>query len=435
MRALSLAVVAMLAAPASAQEVLRLTLDEAVTRALEQSASLAVRRAERGAAQAALDGARAERLPRLGLDASYTRFSDVREFTALQPDGTERVLFPNLPNRSRVQLGVSVPLYAGGRITAGIDSARHREEAAASDVRSAVADLVLETRVAYWSLVTALESERVLTEALASYDAHLQDAEARERFGVAARNEVLAVQVERDRAELRQLEAQEEAARARADLARLLALSPTQVVEPVDDLTAPQDPPADLEPLVTQALDTRPERQALQSRAAAAAARVQVAKAARLPELELGGAYIYANPNFGILPPQEIWEDTWQVDLRLRWNAFDGGRAAAQAAQARAEADAARARLDDLDRSVRQQVTERFLALRTARASVRVAERSLESATENRRVAMERHREGVIPSAERLDAETALLRAGLDLALSRARVRTALAGLDRAVGR
>ncbi len=50
-------------------------------------------------------------------------------------------------------------------------------------------------------------------------------------------------------------------------------------------------------------------------------------------------------------------------------------------------------------------------------------------------MARDRYREGVIPSSELLDAETALLRAGLDQTSAATQVRIALASLDRAVGR
>jgi outer membrane protein TolC len=84
---------------------------------------------------------------------------------------------------------------------------------------------------------------------------------------------------------------------------------------------------------------------------------------------------------------------------------------------------------------VRLEVTQRLLELATARQGVAVAARGHDSARENVRVARDRYQAGVIPSSELLDAETALLRAGLDLTNAMAQVRLALANLDRAAGR
>jgi outer membrane protein len=156
---------------------------------------------------------------------------------------------------------------------------------------------------------------------------------------------------------------------------------------------------------------------------------------ARLPQVALTGGYTYANPNRDIVPPEAAWKDTWDVGVSLSWSVFDGGRRSASEARARAQADAARASLRELDRAIRLEVTQRALELHTAEARLAVAERSLESAKENRRVAADRYREGVIPSSELLDAEVALERAGLQRTEAQALVRLSVAALDRAVGK
>jgi outer membrane protein TolC len=66
---------------------------------------------------------------------------------------------------------------------------------------------------------------------------------------------------------------------------------------------------------------------------------------------------------------------------------------------------------------------------------VEVAERTVESAAENVRVSSDRYREGVIASSDRLDAETGLLRAGLERVRALTRQQLATAELERAVGR
>jgi outer membrane protein TolC len=283
--------------------------------------------------------------------------------------------------------------------------------------------------------VTSRETERVLSDALAAYEAHLRDARNRREFGLAASNEVLAVQVERDRAELARLRAGSAAALAGADLARLLDLRPETRVEPVEPLERPAAPDPDVEALVAAALAARDDRAALLARVAAADAQTRVERAARLPQVAAAAGLDYANPNRKILPPEPRWNDTWDVSLSLSLNVFDGGRTSAAVARAQARAEAARQRLEELDRRIRLQVTHAALDLQTAQAAVAVAERALEAARENSRVAADRYREGLIPSAELLDAETGLLRAGLDRTEALAQVRMATAALDRAAGR
>jgi outer membrane protein TolC len=250
------------------------------------------------------------------------------------------------------------------------------------------------------------------------------------------------VQVERDRAELARLRAANAAEVAEANLRRLVGapattrLEPTETLADAGPLAASGDAkPAPVEALVQEASSRRPERLALQERIAAGVSRVKAEKAARRPQVSLGAGLDYANPNRRILPPTAEWDDSWDVTLSVSWSVFDGGRAAAAARRQDARTDALRQQAEDVDRRIRLEVTQRHLEVEAARRAVDVAARNLEAARENSRVASERHRAGVLASAERLDAEVLLLRAALDHTESQAQLRTARAALDRAIGR
>ena len=428
-------------AAAPAPEVAHLTVDEAVRLALAASPRLARLTAQEAASEAQNRAARGERLPQVELSAGYTRRSEVPELTIFAPNADPTVpvqritVYPNIQDNWRLRGSVALPLYTGGRVGGQIEARAQGRLAAQEDLNAGRADIVLETKTAYWSLVTAREGVRVLQESIKAYDAHLRDAHNRERLGMAARNEVLAVQVERDRVELELLRAGAAADIAEANLRRLLALTPTTRIEAAEPLAAPPPASADVEALVAEAAAARPERKAVAARAAAASATAGVERGARLPQLALTGSYLYANPNREIVPPTAEWTDTWDVGVGLSWSVFDGGRRSASEARARAQADAAREQLRELDLAIRLEVTRRALELRTAQARLAVAERSVLSAAESRRVAGDRYREGVIPSSELLDAEVAHERASLARTEALAALRLAAASLDRAVGR
>lgn len=434
-RAAVLAALALAAGRPSRADEVRLSLAEAVDRAVAQAPRLAGLRSLEEAARAGWRAARAARLPVADLGAAYTRASDVPELAIVDPSGARRVLFPNIPDIYRIRAGVQLPLYTGGRIGAAITAAAEETRAAQLDRAGAEHDLVLEARSAYWSLITARESARVLAEAAASFEAHLTDARHRQEEGLAARNELLAVQVERDRAELARLAASNAAALANANLLLLTGLPPEATVVPTESLALTAVGSDPLSALLAVALAGRPEVMALRARAAAADAAARAVRSGTLPQASLAAGYEFANPNPRILPLVPEWNGTWSVGVSLALTAFDGGRTAAAAAQARAQADALRHQVEDLERRIRLEVTQRSLDLGTAQAAVAVADRNLEAAQENLKVAQDRYKEGLIPSAELLDAETALLRAGLDRTSAVTQFHLARAGLERSVGR
>jgi outer membrane protein len=417
-------------------EVLPLTLEETIGRARAASPRLNQLRALQDGAEAQLKGARAERLPQIDFTAGYSRYSDVPELSIpLPPPQGSRILYPNLPNNYSTHLEMTYPLYTGGRVSSLLTAADREREAAGLDVQSGSQDLVLEVSTDYWELVTALENESVLHEALGGYDAHLQDARRREKFGVAARNEVLAVQVERDRAELAQVQAAHDAETIRADLARLLELETGTKVVPTTILEREDGTLEELPPLLDEARGSRPERRAVKARCDAADARARAARADRLPQVQVSAGYDYVNPNRRILPWEEVWRDSWDASVALSFRVFDGGRAAASVEKYAAQAEAARRELEDLDRRIEFEVTRRYLDVQSAALAVNVAERSLESGRENRRVASDRYRAGLIPSSELLDAEVALLKTALERTRALASQRLARAALERALGR
>ncbi len=415
---------------------LHLSLAETIDRARASSPRLGQLRALRDASDAVMHGAKAERLPLVDVTASYTRYSGVPELVApFPPPAGPTTIFPNLPNSYASRLGVSVPLYTGGRLAQQVVAAGREHDAAEKDLAAGAADLVLDTTAVYWDLVTAIESERVLSEAVASYEAHLKDAGNRKRLGIASHSEFLAVQVERDRAELARLRAANEVEVVGANLSRILGLPTGTRIEPHDPLDGPAPAQEATPDLIGAALAARPERAALKARIDAADARARAARADRRPQARFGAGYDYANPNRRILPPVDRWQDSWDVSVTLSFRVFDGGRTAAAVAQRSAQAEAARQQLDDLERRIRYEVTERALDLKTAAAAVEVAARNVEAAQESRRESADRYRAGLVPSSELLDAEVALLRAGLDRAEAQAKLRLAQVALDRAVGR
>lgn len=420
----------------------RLTLREAVERARAHSARLAQLSALETASRAGLDGARAGRMPQLEVSVGYSRLSEVPELSLVTPGTppTRLTVFPNIPDTYRAHAGLTLPLYTGGRVPSSIASAEEKRAAAGREVEAGAQDLVLETTSAFWDLVTAGEAARVLEESLASFESHLKDAQNRFDLGMVARSDVLSVQVERDRAELQRLQARNALAIASEDLVRLVGLEPGARVEPVTEPAVPEpavpdSPVADAETLVAAALASRPELLALRSRAKAAEAAVQVARAPGFPQVGLQAGYDYARPNTRVLPLVDDWKDSWSVGVSVSMTPFDGGRTSAATAQARALAKAQRHEVLDLERKVRLEVRSRVFEVSTADAALRVAERALVAAREAARVEKDRYQEGVSSSSDLLDVETRLLRAGLDRTNAVAASSLARARLDRAVGR
>jgi outer membrane protein TolC len=222
---------------------------------------------------------------------------------------------------------------------------------------------------------------------------------------------------------------------AAADLRRLTGMAPVAPFTLGLRLSDPIAPPDLPQSLVAEAQERRPERHAHQLRIEAAGARKQAAAAGRRPMVAVGAGFDYARPNPEIFPREARWQDSWDLGVNVRWSLWDGGRVAAEVAEASAREVAATERLNEFEEDLVTEVWQRRLTLISRLASIEAAEDGVRSAAEARRVNAERFAAGVATSTELLDAQVVLLSAELDRTRAQAEARLAEAQLRRAIGR
>lgn len=404
----------------------RITLDEAIARGLANSARLAELVAREEAAAAATTGRRAAGLPVIAASAGYTRTNHVDEFGIVQPGQPPRILYPDVPDNYRARVDLQWPIFTGGRLDALVRAAEAERAGAAADLAAARADLRLEIARAFWALVTAREAEAVVARALETTRAHLADLRTMFDQGLIPPNDVLSAEAEESRRRVLVIEARNTTRIAEADLARLLGMDGDVRLEPSATLTAPELPPL--------ATPNRPERTALELRVEASEARADAAAAAFRPQIAFAGGYDLARPNPRIFPRADVWEPSWDVSINLSWTLWDGGRRAADVAEASAAARAVAARIIELDRNVRFETTQRRLELESSVAAIAAASDGVRAAAEARRVVGERFAAGVATSTDLLDAEVRVLQAELDRTRALAGARLAEARYARAIG-
>jgi outer membrane protein TolC len=414
---------------------LRLTLDEALRRALAASHRLGEFRAREAAARAVVDQRGAAQKPVVATELGYQRTNHVDEFVLFRPGAGLQVLYPDVPDNYRARLELQWPIYTGGRLQALERAARAEAEASGQELATARADLRLEVTRAFWAIVTAREAVRVLERAMTWMDARLADVRARFDAGFVPPNDVLLVEAQRAREQVSLIEARNLAAISEADLARLVGAPDATTIE-VDATLAPP-PPQEAPPstLFDEARAARPDRAALQLRTRAADERQAAAQAGRLPAVSLLSGVDYARPNPRIFPREDAWHSSWDAGVSLTWNVWDAGRTRSEITEAASLGEAVRERLADFDTTLALEIRQRTLELDSARAQIVAAEEGVRASTEARRVVQERFAAGVATATDLLDAQVALLEAELDRTRSLAAARLAAARLDRALGR
>ena len=414
---------------------LRLSLEDAQTRAIAASHRLAEAQARATSAEGAIAVREAADRPIVAVVVGYTRTNHVTEFVVPSATGAPRVLYPDVPNNYRTRLDAQWPIYNGGRADALERAARAEASAASADVGAAQADLRLEVTRAYWALVTAGAASTVLEQGLARAQAQVKDARERLTAGLVPPNDVASAEAQESRQLMLLIETLNQRDTSSAELARLIGVELLQPIEPMAELDSTATPSVEQQALVDEARAKRNERQALALRITAADSLRDAAERAKYPLISLAGGVDVARPNPRIFPRADRWEDSWDVGVTASWSLWDGGRVKADTAQAASAAVVARHRLAEFDSVVALEVRQRVLEIDSGRAAIAASADSVRAAAEARRVVVERYRAGVITQTEVLDADVALLQAELDRTRAMASVRLAEARLNRALGR
>jgi len=420
-----------------AGDVLPLGADAAVELALQASDRRDAASARVAAAGQQVEAADARRLPTLDLEASVAHRSAVppEAFPADVPGVGGFVLFPNIQNTYRAGVVVTQPVWTGGAISGDREAARHEEAAATAEAARVDDDLRYEARIAYWSAVAAdaaLDAARSEAERAARL---LDDARALRDAGMAVRADELGAAARLAAARVRVIDAEAEAANRRAALRSLLDLPPQTDLELTDrGERLPAEPHA-IEPLIADALTTRPEVVALTARRDALASRSETVAAPNRPQVSLDARWDVARPNERYLPLSDEWNTSWSVGLFARWRVFDGHRTGSEVAVIRAEQAAVEADLAEFERRIALDVDTARRSLEAALAADSAAAAAVEAAAAREADSRDRYTAGIGTVSDVLDAQSELADAELALVRASSGAWIADAGLRRAVGR
>lgn len=417
------------------QNVTELTVEESVKMGLEHNYQLRVAEADAEEARAAYRQARAGRLPSVAGQASYMRLSDNIPEVSFNPPGSDTT-FTILPielNQFHSEVNVEQLLFAGGRLNKQIDAAENQAESARLMEEQEKSNVAFKIREAYWNLYHAIATNEATETALSQVEEHLKNVRNRLEAGTALRTDLLSAQTRRSEVLLDQIENRNQVRVARLELNRLIGLSPLTETEPVST-EQPGAVPFRMEELTEQALELRPELDALSKQVDAQEAEIHAKQGEWFPEISLVGRYVYARPNQYFFAQQDEFRGTWEAGIRLQWNIWSGGQRSAETSQIRARLNSTEAQLAHMKEQVTVEVTRRYLELERAAEAIDVAAQGVESAEETFKSAQVQFEEGTALSEQVLDAEQAYRNAQANYARAIADFEIARASILNSLG-
>lgn len=406
----------------------RLSLADAVSRAVAQAAPARI--ADLGSRQAE-EAARAEKAnlyPSLGATAFQRNWTYNLAALGFSPgESGDNLVGPVDAFDARLEATqpiVDVSLWKR------IGAARAEADASRADARTAASDAAYRAALAYLraararALIAARQTDLDIAQELLSL------ARTRLEAGTAASIDVIRAETEATRTRGLLLIARRHASVALVDLARAANLPPGSPVELADSLSenvAIPVPVAD-SAAVAYGLEHRDDLRSAEARVVRAQEERASVSSERIPRLELGADYGLS----GTKPSDSI--ATRQIGLYLAVPLWDGFRREHRISERSIAADEARLRADDLALEVEADVRKALLLLESAIEQQDVARQRLDLAQTELNEARERFSNGIAGNLEVIDAQKALNEAREAVIDVRTVVASARVELARAAG-
>jgi outer membrane protein len=419
-----------------AQDVKQLSLQEAIDLSLKNSKQLKASDARLEQAAGAVQEAKDNKLPNASVSGSYLRLASptiaikTKAFGTGSPDTTGGGSAAPSVNQAMYGIfNISLPIYSGGRIRYGIESATYLQEAIKLDGQNNKEAVILNTINAYTNLYKANASVNVVKENLQQSLFRDSVLSRLEQNGLLARNDLLKSELQSSNIELSLLDAENNRKIANVNMNLMLGL-PEQTELVTDSSTFEKGIALkNLEEYEQLSLQNRKDIRALSFREKAAVSGISAAKAEMYPSIALTGGYVAADiPHFITIT------NAIDVGIGVQYNLGSLWKTKAKIVQAQArqkEISANTAQLEDEARLSINQDYENFLL---TKKKIDVYQTAVAQATENYRITKNKFDNNLVNTTELLDANLLLLQSKLSLAVAKADVMLAYNKLLQSAG-
>ncbi len=352
-------------------------------------------------AKATVQIARAALYPTVSLAPSITGSQAPANFTSSGSvsAGAKALGLYDLP------LSVTYTADIWGSIRRNITSDKELAQASAGDLENA--RLLYQSEVAqdYFQIRGTDGVEKLLTDAVKSYDEYLTLTKNRYDSGVASQGDVAlaATQLETTRAQLVDLGV------TRAQLEHAIAIL---IGKPPSTLEIPKAPIQTLPPPVpinvpSALLERRPDIAAAERRVAAANEQIGVAMAAFYPTLTLGAGAGFETSD--IVKLFHWPSHFWSIGPTLSYTIFEGGRRRGQVSFNEAAYDLTVANYRQTVLTAFQQVEDNLSALRILAQEADVQDRAVKAAEESLQISTAQYTGGIVSYLQVITSQTTAL--------------------------
>jgi outer membrane protein len=392
-----------------------LTLDEAVSLALQQNRDILIADQDRASARAQIREAWSGALPQITISGQYLRnirrqVMFIGPNTAFNPTSAT-ITFPiGSDNSYALGAQLSQPLFSR-KVGVALNIAHTFMEYTQQAFQATEQDVTLKVKKAFYAVLLAQKLVEANRQGLDVVKANLENVGALYRHGTAAEFDLLRAEVQMANTEPLFISAENNLVLAKNNLKNLLALSLEKDIEIQGDFSYDEIPPDTLNEFGQQALTVNPLIQQLKLQESILEKNISIEQANYFPTLNLVGFYQWLTQDNSFQVNNYFWAKTLYVGMQLTYPLFDGFRTTARVQQAavnREKVEYARLKAEE---GLRIQIQATELKMIEAKKRIQGQEKNIEQAQKAVRIAQTRYQNGVGTQLELLDTQVAMTRA------------------------
>lgn len=374
--------------------------------------------------------AKADYLPKFSADGNYSYTGNPLELNIQPTESAQPIQFKGNHNRYGASVSMQQPVYMGGAIRGSYDQAQQEHHIATQQIRLTTNNVICEADTRYWNAVADRELIGVANSYHQSVSRLVDVVRHRVEVDYTDRNDLLMAEVKLNEAAYQVLRANNNAEVSRLALNAFAGI-PAEEQLNTDSIVSKPTLQIYSIPDLDSLIELRPERQIARHQTEREKAASRVANARFLPQVQIGIDGQYASPGYDFTHDPD---PNYAVYAKVSIPIFEWGKRRNTRNAGRYNVSIAREKEQKTTDNLRLETETAYYNYTQSLRQVELTENSLQKASENEELTLDKYREGNISIVEVINAQLYHQQAQINYIQSKLNARISLSQLERTIG-
>ncbi|RZK20112.1 MAG: TolC family protein [Pedobacter sp.] len=401
-----------------AQSTKELSMNQAIELGIANSKNLKLSQNKIDQAVAQLEVVKDNVLPTANASFMYNH-AEIPTTTFTLPGGGSSLQLPKRADAFVGTAAVQELVYGGGKLKYAKESTKLLADVARLDADKSKEEITYAVINTYYALYKIEQSKKVVGQNLESIAAQIKQAQRFFEQGIVTKNDVLRFQLQQANVTLTQLDIESNRKVINYNLDILLGLPEDTEVKIVDPSIG-QKSASSLNDYIGLAMANRQELKQLDVQNKVADYNIKTIKANTLPTVGVGANLYYINPSGNFIPPANQYLMPITLGATVSWNIGSLWSNRNKVHEAKIQQSEISIQKDILSDNVKTDINKNYQNYQVAVNKIQVLETSIAQATENDKLLASKYKNNVASVTDRIDAETLLYQAKINLEIAKA---------------